>query len=383
MISVNYAVQALHRWNGATRLIPWSEMEAYVSESSLWHGVSEDTVAPPHMVKDTLTHNYGTSDAELPPDLVQELRRRPRWLSSRLFFLEAGDCVVRDVRVWHGGCPNLSRAARYLPSIEVASRDLVARYADRDDAWPKKGLPAAHAQAMSPRARRLCTAVTAEENDGYVSEGLNAFAWVKACIIDPARRNVFLPGARLSLEQRTALSLRACLELLAEGGGGGSCTESGLGGIPSLRAETGGAKSLNALTHEQIDWLVTALGELSADEALSPIVEAPVCHNKLQIEYSTCLTDVRELAYALLDALALGPGKDFFAHETISTKGCTAGLRGSKRPHAATEAASVSFLAGRLHSLLAVTIPPDGPVQKERSERYVKRRIGVGVAAQS
>ena len=55
------------------------------------------------------------------PTLEEEYRLFPSLLASKIFPLRAEDCLVRDIRVWHGGCPNLSGEARFLPSIEVSS----------------------------------------------------------------------------------------------------------------------------------------------------------------------------------------------------------------------------------------------------------------------
>merc|ERR1712057_84349 len=100
---------------------------------------------PEKLTKDTITYYYDKelrSDNELPPDLTRELQCRPGWLASRTFPLEAGDALIRDVRLWHGGCPNLSREARYLPSFEVASTAIVEHFSWHAKPWPFRGLPA-------------------------------------------------------------------------------------------------------------------------------------------------------------------------------------------------------------------------------------------------
>ena len=83
------------------------------------------------------------------PSLEEELAQVPHWLGSKIFPLDPGDVLVRDIRVWHGGCPNLSREPRYLPSLEVASRELVAHFRSRGKAFPKQLLPLADQSSRS------------------------------------------------------------------------------------------------------------------------------------------------------------------------------------------------------------------------------------------
>jgi len=47
-----------------------------------------------------------------------ELKLVPEWLSSKAFPLKIGDAMVRDICVWHGGCPNLSGQPRFLPAAQ-------------------------------------------------------------------------------------------------------------------------------------------------------------------------------------------------------------------------------------------------------------------------
>merc|ERR1712232_1321357 len=115
------------------RIVPWSEMDSYVSEFSgrgAWNTDPPEKL-PAHLASDNMTYYYDKRDTEVAPLLSQEFKRRPAWLASRIFPLEPGDVLVRDVRVWHGGCPNLSQEARYLPGIEVASRELVKHFSHR------------------------------------------------------------------------------------------------------------------------------------------------------------------------------------------------------------------------------------------------------------
>ena len=52
-----------------------------------------------------------------PPFLDEMFRCRPHLLASRLWPLEAGSLVIRDVRVWHCGTPNLTSSTRSNPGF--------------------------------------------------------------------------------------------------------------------------------------------------------------------------------------------------------------------------------------------------------------------------
>merc|ERR550514_200168 len=54
------------------------------------------------------------------PDEEVDLRE------SKLFPMEPGTAVVRDLRVWHGGTPNVRAITRFLPNVEVVSEDYAA-----------------------------------------------------------------------------------------------------------------------------------------------------------------------------------------------------------------------------------------------------------------
>ena len=67
VVAVNFVVQDLTRWNGAMRIITWAQMAE-------WRG-------------------------DTPPSLEKEPQE---WLASRLWPLREGDCIIRDIRLWHG-----------------------------------------------------------------------------------------------------------------------------------------------------------------------------------------------------------------------------------------------------------------------------------------
>ena len=156
-ISVNYIVQDQTPLNGPTRIVPWSEMVA--------------------------------SARRKPPSLEEEYRLFPHRLASKILHLHAGDCVVRDIRVWHGGCPNLSGEARFLPSIEVSS----AAWAE----WRRTCLPySRHGRtvlplelwkSISPMAQERCQELVSQDCGDEVNDRIDCFSWLKKDVTKPAR----------------------------------------------------------------------------------------------------------------------------------------------------------------------------------------------------
>lgn len=122
LISVNFAAQDLDDFNGATRFVPGTQL----------------------------------SRGEVP------YREPSDWLNSRLNPLRAGSAIVRDVRVLHGGTPNISQAVRFLPSIEYASADF--RATGRKDCFPPpRGLPRKLYDELQPEVQELCWDIVAYE----------------------------------------------------------------------------------------------------------------------------------------------------------------------------------------------------------------------------
>ena len=150
LICVNFLVQPLTRWNGAMRIVPWSQMVG-----------------------------YGSLD---PPNLNDEYENTD-WLASKLFPQMAGVALIRDVRVWHGGTPNSSGQTRYLPAIMFMSRAAFE--------WQHKGedmvraLPNALFESISKRAQSLCTEIHASSPDDEVNEMINKLV-LRRCIANPA-----------------------------------------------------------------------------------------------------------------------------------------------------------------------------------------------------
>eukprot|EP00439_Symbiodinium_sp_Y106_P056383 s5884_g7.t3 len=165
------------------------------------------------------------------PSLVDELEKRSDWLRSKVFPLQAGDCLVRDVRVWHGGCPNLSGEARYLPALEVISREYFTflQTGTKEPALPLrlyKTLPEAIAILCSHAASSGSSAVDAHVDD---------YQWLKADLQKPARDDYYLPLYELMREDHQPIM--EVLQKLT----GRRCLES----VPSLVTQMhGGARDL-------------------------------------------------------------------------------------------------------------------------------------------
>lgn len=224
VITANFIVQPLHRWNGPMRLVPWAEMSEYVDDVWKMENPSiRSNSKSPRFIQDKQTfiwgkHELGHDDLEVAPDLGHEFERRRHWLGYKIFPLEAGDVLIRDTRLWHGGCPNLSSEARFLPAVEVSSKGIVDFFAGRGKTYPPKRLPAEHFKLLSQRAQKLCASLVVEEDDSYLNKGLDDCSWVKWNIGAPAKRNHFMPGLQLHHDQIEAVAFRACLEQMVKDG---------------------------------------------------------------------------------------------------------------------------------------------------------------------
>ena len=87
MVSVNFTVQHITAQNGPLRLVP--------GQRALQPG-------------------------DVAPGLEEELED---WRRSKVCPLPPGAAIIRDLRLYHGGTPNLSGATRFLPSIELVSTE--------------------------------------------------------------------------------------------------------------------------------------------------------------------------------------------------------------------------------------------------------------------
>mmetsp|Transcript_3573 Transcript_3573/g.6334 ORF Transcript_3573/g.6334 Transcript_3573/m.6334 type:complete len:353 (-) Transcript_3573:8-1066(-) len=120
-LSVNFCIQDLTSLNGPMRIIPGMRGRDWDS----WKGEPDE------------------------------------WLHSRLHPVPAGAALVRDVRILHGGTPNLSEETRFLPSLEFVSNAF--RETGRKDMFPPfKSLPRQIFNGLHPQIQRLCRELVAE-----------------------------------------------------------------------------------------------------------------------------------------------------------------------------------------------------------------------------
>jgi ectoine hydroxylase-related dioxygenase (phytanoyl-CoA dioxygenase family) len=123
LVTVHYLPQALNRINGPIRQIPAAL--AGFSTQSTWN---------------------------TPPTLEEEPEE---WKSATLHGVPAGSAVIRDVRAWHGGTPNLSREARAMPAV------LYSAPWHTPPGGFQRTMPHAVWEALPPRAQQLCTNIAA------------------------------------------------------------------------------------------------------------------------------------------------------------------------------------------------------------------------------
>lgn len=95
------------------------------------------------------------------PSLQQEA---PESLLSTLCPVASGSAIIRDVRCWHGGTPNVSKDPRFLPGLEYEPRSI-----PYDAAEKGRPLPLSVFQRLEPEAQSLCADLVAE---GPVDVGL-------------------------------------------------------------------------------------------------------------------------------------------------------------------------------------------------------------------
>ncbi len=89
---------------------------------------------------------------------IPNLEQEPEWMRlSTVCPAPAGAVMVRDVRAWHGGTPNLSDATRSIPNLEF--------YAPwfREPMVP--GISYQDFKALSPRAQKMCQFSVADSSE--------------------------------------------------------------------------------------------------------------------------------------------------------------------------------------------------------------------------
>lgn len=87
-----------------------------------------------------------------PPPLHDLPEKWKHWARCRLFPLQKGACVLRDVRVWHAGTPNVSNDTRFMPGVLAVRNDCMWPHGDYT--WPQRTLARSQFQTLSPEAQQ-------------------------------------------------------------------------------------------------------------------------------------------------------------------------------------------------------------------------------------
>ncbi|PWQ93189.1 phytanoyl-CoA dioxygenase family protein [Leucothrix arctica] len=104
----------------------------------------------------------GTQRSRAPiPNLVDE----PEWMKlSTLCPVPAGTAIIRDIRAWHGGTPNLSREVRAMPNVEYYAPWFHSEGIMRC-------MPYEQWKKLSPHAQRISRYVMCNEGEQVIGAG--------------------------------------------------------------------------------------------------------------------------------------------------------------------------------------------------------------------
>ena len=88
-------------------------------------------------------------------DPIPNLESEPEWMKlSAVCPAPAGSVLIRDVRAWHGGTPNLSGEVRALPNAEY--------YAPWFHEPMRRSMPYAIYETLSEHAKDVCRFIVAD-----------------------------------------------------------------------------------------------------------------------------------------------------------------------------------------------------------------------------
>ncbi|MEM9564298.1 MAG: phytanoyl-CoA dioxygenase family protein [Actinomycetota bacterium] len=166
------AYQRLHADMGdrRTRRDPSGEMRTYGSFLDPTGRLSVPDLPVPRVTCNFLTVDFtplngptrqipGTQNSREP---IPTLDEEPEWMRlSTVCPAPAGSALIRDVRAWHGGTPNLSDAVRAIPNVEYCA----PWYRER----PRPALPREVWEGLSSHGRHISRGVVAL--DGEVEYG--------------------------------------------------------------------------------------------------------------------------------------------------------------------------------------------------------------------
>ena len=81
---------------------------------------------------------------------IPGLADEPEWMQNNHLCAPAGTAIVRDVRCWHGGTPNISNQVRPMTSAGYVPNWFRPEWAE------SKVMPRALYEKLSPRGKKLC-----------------------------------------------------------------------------------------------------------------------------------------------------------------------------------------------------------------------------------
>lgn len=103
-------------------------------------------------------------------DPIPPLDEEPDWMKlSTLCPAPAGSVILRDMRTWHGGTPNLSNEVRAIPNVEF--------YAPWFIEPQPRSVPRHIYDSLSEHARHLCRFIRAEPGEELVTGIHSNFGW--------------------------------------------------------------------------------------------------------------------------------------------------------------------------------------------------------------
>lgn len=114
-------------------------------------------------------------------DLMPSVADEPEaWRLSTLLPCRAGSAVIRDLRAWHGGTPNVSSEARAMPNVEFC-----APWFEPSPGEPRGGfrasMPRGVYEALPPRAQFRCARIVADDDvdTGLVDELRTPYIFIR------------------------------------------------------------------------------------------------------------------------------------------------------------------------------------------------------------
>jgi len=125
-IAVNYLLEDQTPFNGPLRLVPG-------------------------------THRKDVRDA---PKVAEEAEES---ILSTMCPLPAGSALIRDLRAWHGGTPNLSTAHRPMPNAEFTAKHMFDSAVDETGSYFTKSMPHEIWKGLSDRGKELTKNIVADQ----------------------------------------------------------------------------------------------------------------------------------------------------------------------------------------------------------------------------